>query len=99
MPRILVTGATGFLARAVIRDLRGRGPVFKASRHGSAGVRPCDLTDPAQARALVAAARPSEVYHLVGDTRSAGWDGMWRAHVTTTVNLLEALAARGQPVR
>ncbi len=99
MRRILVTGARGFLAGPLIARLEGRGRLFKAGRSAAPGVRRCDLADPEDARALVGDARPNEVYHLAGTTRARDWDGMWRAHVTATVNLLEALAARGAPVR
>lgn len=99
MRRILVTGARGFLAGPLIARLERRGRVFKIGRTAAPGVSAVDLTDPAQARAAVSAARPHEVYHLAGATKSPDWDAMWRAHVSTTVNLLEALASRGAPVR
>jgi GDP-4-dehydro-6-deoxy-D-mannose reductase len=99
MRRILVTGAGGFLARPLIARLEGRGRLFMTSRSASPGVRAFDLSDPAAARAAVRAARPDEVYHLAGTTRAGDWDGMWRTHVSSTVHLLEALAARRAPVR
>jgi GDP-4-dehydro-6-deoxy-D-mannose reductase len=92
MRRILVTGASGFLAGHLIARLEGRRPVIKIGRER-------DLADPGQARAAVRAARPDEVYHLAGTTRAKDWDGMWRAHVTATVNILQALADAGRPVR
>lgn len=91
--RVLVTGAGGFLAGPLIARLE------------KSGVRPlrlapgADLSDPAAARAAVAAARPDRVYHLAGTTRATSWDAQWRAHATATANLLEALASRGAPVR
>lgn len=97
--RVLVTGAGGFLARALVARLERRVPVFKAGRAAAPGVRAFDLRDPERARALVAAARPRRVYHLAGDARARDWDGLWRSHVAATVNLLEALTARGEPVR
>ena len=99
MRRILITGARGFLAGPLIARLERRGRLIKIGRSAAPGVLRYDLSDPEEARALAAAARPDEVYHLAGTTRARDWDGMWRAHVSCTVNLLEALAARGAPVR
>ncbi len=47
----------------------------------------------------MSAARPDEVYHIAGTTRARAWDDLWRAHVTSTVNLLNALSSRAAPVR
>lgn len=99
MRRILVTGARGFLAGPLIERLSGRARLFKIGRSAAPGVRPFDLTDPEQARAAVRAARPDEIYHLAGTTRARDWEDAWGAHVTATVNLLEAAAARGRRVR
>ncbi|MDE2512018.1 MAG: GDP-mannose 4,6-dehydratase [Elusimicrobia bacterium] len=99
MRRILITGAGGFLAGPLIARLEGRASLYKAARTAAPGVRAWDLADPDQARALVAAARPDEVYHLAGTTRVQDWNGRWRAHVSSTVNLLEALASTRRPVR
>ncbi len=99
MRRILIAGARGFLAGPLIARLEKHARPFKISLHASRGIRPFDLSDPAQARAAVRAVRPDEVYLLAGTTRARGWNEMWRAHVTATVNLLEALAARRAPVR
>lgn len=99
MRRILVTGAGGFLAGPLIDRLEKGGRVFKLGRTASPGISVFDLSDAAAARAAVGATRPDEVYHLAGTARGSGWDAMWRTHVSATVNLLEALAARGAPVR
>lgn len=99
MRRILVTGAGGFLAGPLIARLEERGRVFKIGRTPARGIAAFDLSDPDAARAAVRAARPDEVYHLAGTTRVRDWDGLWSAHVSATVNLLEALAARRAPVR
>jgi len=99
MRRILVTGARGFLAGPLIERLEGRAEIVRIGRTAAPGVRVFDLTDPAAARAAVRAARADEVYHLAGTTRARDWDGLWLAHVAATVNLLEALAARGAPAR
>jgi GDP-4-dehydro-6-deoxy-D-mannose reductase len=99
MRRILITGAGGFLAGPLIARLKGRAVLYKTARTASPGIHAWDLTDPDQARALARAARPDEVYHLAGTTRASEWDGRWSAHVTSTVNLLEALTAAAKHVR
>lgn len=93
MKRILVTGAGGFLAGPLLKRLRGRARVIAPSRAA------CDLTDARAARALVRRARPDLVYHLAGVTRAPDWNGLWKPHVTATVNLLSALAESGRRVR
>ncbi|MDE2292987.1 MAG: NAD-dependent epimerase/dehydratase family protein, partial [Elusimicrobia bacterium] len=90
---------SGFLAAPLLARLAGRARVVRLSRRGGPGLLRCDLSDPSQALAAVRAARPGLVYHFAGDARAPGWDAMWRAHVTATVNLFEALAALGAPVR
>jgi GDP-4-dehydro-6-deoxy-D-mannose reductase len=99
MRRILITGAGGFLAGPLIARLEHRGRLFKIGRAEAPGIRSFDLSSPAHARDAVRAARPDEVYHLAGGTRGRGWDALWRSHATATINLMEALAARGAPVR
>ncbi len=93
MKRILVTGAGGFLAGPLLERLKGRARVIAPSRAA------CDLTDARAARALISRARPDLVYHLAGVTRAPDWSGLWRPHVTATVNLLAALAESGRRVR
>ncbi len=96
--RILVTGARGFLAGALRAELKKRlqrSKVFLTGRRPARGLIVCDLLDPCAARRLIARTRPSLVFHLAGTTRALDWEGLWRAHVTATRNLLEALRARG----
>jgi GDP-4-dehydro-6-deoxy-D-mannose reductase len=97
--RILITGAGGFLAGPLTKLLRGRGRIVRLGRTPAPGILACDLSDPAAARAAVRTAAPDVVFHLSGLTGSNDWDALWRAHATATVNLMEALAARGEPVR
>jgi GDP-4-dehydro-6-deoxy-D-mannose reductase len=99
MRRVLVTGARGFLAGPLIARLERKRLLFKIGRTAGRGVRRCDLTDPAQARAAVLSARPDEIYHLAGTTSARDWNEWWGAHVTATVNLLEALASTGKSAR
>ncbi|MBI4061464.1 MAG: NAD-dependent epimerase/dehydratase family protein, partial [Elusimicrobia bacterium] len=96
--RILVTGAGGFLAGPLLERLKGRAGVFHLARTPAPGRIACDLADPAAAREAVRRVRPDLVYHLAG-ARVSDWEGLWRSHVTATVNLLEALASSGRPAR
>jgi len=99
MRRILVTGAGGFLAGPLLERLKGRANVFGLSRSRRRGGIACDLSDPGAARDAVRRVRPDLVYHLAGVTRAPDWNGLWGAHVTATVNLLQALADAGRPAR
>lgn len=99
MRRVLVAGAGGFLAAPLLRRLAGRATVVRLNRSPRPGALAFDLSDPAQARAAVAAARPDQVYLLAGTTKPASWDELWRAHVAATVNLLDALSGAGRPAR
>jgi GDP-4-dehydro-6-deoxy-D-mannose reductase len=93
---ILITGAAGFLAGPTCREALHRWPrarVFRSDLRPEPGIRPCDLLEPESARRLVAASRPDLVFHLAGMARSADPGTLWRAHVTTTINLMEALQA------
>jgi GDP-4-dehydro-6-deoxy-D-mannose reductase len=79
--RVLVTGAHGFTGRHLVATLRadphvdvlGTGRSDRPAA-GCAAYRPCDFTDDAQVRALVAWAQPDVVYHLAaawGDAPAA----------------------------
>ncbi len=99
MRKILVTGAGGFLAGPLLEQLKARTGVFRLARTPGPGRIACDLADPVCARDAVRRLRPDLIYHLAGVTRAPDWNGLWRAHVSATINLLEALAAAGRPVR
>ncbi|MBI3298590.1 MAG: NAD(P)-dependent oxidoreductase [Elusimicrobia bacterium] len=90
--RVLVTGANGFLASALLPLLKKRLPrakVVAASRKTS------DLADCGAARRLIARARPDLVMHLAGARPPADLDALWRDNVTATIRLCAALRGTG----
>lgn len=69
MKRVLVTGAGGFLGRALVGALTARGAEVVAAGHGAEhGV---DFRLPEAVFELVAQARPDAVVHLAGTSRAA----------------------------
>lgn len=94
MKRVLVTGAGGYLAAALVPLLRRRLPRARltlAARRPRAGLRAADLSDPAEAARLVRAARPDLVYHLAGGRGASEPDALWRDHVASVLNVGTAL--------
>ena len=101
--RVFVTGATGFVGRAVTAELLRRGyEVIAASRGGqglsweglgsAAGVR-CDVTDPRSVEWALRDTQPGAAVHLVGIITQKGRQSFKRVHVDGTLNLLKALRA------
>ncbi|MBI4677697.1 MAG: GDP-mannose 4,6-dehydratase [Elusimicrobia bacterium] len=91
---ILITGAAGFLAGPLYREARRLWQACRLVRTDLAagpGIAACDLLDAGEARALVRRARPDLVFHLAGTARPLPPAQLWTAHVTATLNLLEAL--------
>ena len=68
--RILVTGASGFVGRHLLRALRERGDEVIAAGHASDGEEfvALNLTDAENVRAVVDVARADVVYHLAAQT-------------------------------
>ena len=97
MSRVLVTGASGFVGRGVVRAIKAAGhDVIAASRSGRDVEGACglglDVTDPVSVRQAVLAAHPEAVVHLVGIIAEKGAQTFKRVHVEATRNVLAALA-------
>jgi GDP-4-dehydro-6-deoxy-D-mannose reductase len=98
--RVLVTGASGFVARAVLRRLHALGlEAFAVSRHSRtsvAGEQCVVLSRPDDASAVLETMRsvdPQVVIHLAGISAATNYLELYRANVVFAANLLDAAAA------
>lgn len=97
--RWLVTGASGFVGRHLLRALRDAGHDAVGLGLGPASGNSCDITDPAAVRAAVLRVRPDRVAHLAGIAFApgAGAGEFRRVHVGGTRHLLAACAELPSP--
>jgi nucleoside-diphosphate-sugar epimerase len=93
-PVVLVTGASGFIGRYAAEALKKRGWDVLATNRSHA-----DLNDPAEARVLVAKAKPQSIVHAAGLTRAPGPLAFWDGNVSMTLNLAEAALSLPRPPR
>ncbi|PNY82592.1 complex I NDUFA9 subunit family protein [Deinococcus koreensis] len=93
--RVLVTGASGFVGRAITQALLDAGHgVWAGSRRGeglgAAQGLTLDVTDPGSVQRAVGQADPEAVIHLVGIIQEEGRQTFERVHVEGTRNVLAA---------
>lgn len=99
--KILVTGASGFVGKAIVAELVRRGHTVAAGSRrgeglpGAPGVT-LDVTDPASVLRAVAGAEPDALVHLVGIIAEEGTQTFARVHLEGTRHVL---AAAPRPVR
>ncbi|CAM4050291.1 complex I NDUFA9 subunit family protein [Deinococcus marmoris] len=94
--KILVTGGTGFVGQAIVKELVSRGHhVWAGSREGKQGgagqAITLDVTDPASVLAAVAKVDPDAVVHLVGIIAEKGAQTFQAVHVEGTRHVLAAV--------
>lgn len=96
--RILVTGASGFVGRICVSELRRRfcgATIFAAAQKPLEGGIACDLTNRDATTEMVAHVRPDAVLHLAGQASvgSGSAETTWRTNVAGTLNLADAVAS------
>lgn len=98
--RVLVTGASGFVGRAVLNELRKRGleavAVSRTVLPGITGEAARLLSDPSDAaelRDLLLSVEPQIVLHLAGVATAPSYSDLYEANVVFAANLLDAALA------
>jgi nucleoside-diphosphate-sugar epimerase len=109
MKKVLVTGATGALGKAVIAAIAGasarssttasRWQVFPCSRSAAVeATLSLDVRDPTRVNSVIRELKPDLVLHLAA-TLSDDFDEAFAVNVSGARNLCEAIAASGHPTR
>ncbi|MGA0133285.1 MAG: NAD-dependent epimerase/dehydratase family protein [Opitutales bacterium] len=95
----LVTGASGFTGRHLVRTLRSRGDRVTCVGRAPDNDQQCDLADGVRLAEVVRSARPDRVIHLAGVSRaeSDDPDGLNRINVAGAEALLRACAQLASP--
>ncbi len=92
--RILVTGSSGFVGKALVEKLRSAGHVVTGlSRQPERDALFGDLLQPQTLGSAMASFKPELVYHLAAQTALKGEPaGGYRANIDGTANLIRAVA-------
>jgi nucleoside-diphosphate-sugar epimerase len=99
--RVLITGASGLIGRAIVPHLRDVGvEAHEVSRQAPESPRshPVDLSDADAADALIRRISPSTIFHLAGGHGSSSRD-LSAANVRTAVNVMNGAARLSLPPR
>jgi GDP-4-dehydro-6-deoxy-D-mannose reductase len=95
--KAVVTGSSGFVGRHLVPHLQARGDDVVTIDHN--GTPPVDVTDAAEVRAVLQAARPDAVYHLAALSHvGRSWDApetVFRVNALGALNVLQACADAG----
>lgn len=88
---VLVTGASGFSAKALVKLLGDKQLILLSSReqHKENAVQ-CDLSDVDRLKEVVSDVQPSGIYHLAGSFTNS-YESDFQANVATTKNVLDAV--------
>ena len=98
---VLITGAAGFTGAHMAAELQAAGYQVEGCRQSGPALAHaqhlCDLTQPAQVRALVARVRPDHVVHLaaLSHVQHGDPEAFYRVNLFAALHVLEALAAEG----
>ncbi|MCC6355878.1 MAG: NAD(P)-dependent oxidoreductase [Verrucomicrobiae bacterium] len=96
-PRILVTGGTGFIGRAIVERLRAEYGDAAVCAQGRSGECALDLLDAASVRSRIPGGAWTHVVHACGCHGRMPERDMFLLHATATQNLLEAFASGPRP--
>jgi nucleoside-diphosphate-sugar epimerase len=93
--RILVTGSQGYLGSRLCAFLKKKFPrarlVGTSRRSTRPGEHACSFEKGVAVQDLLAAVRPTLVFHCIGTIAPGPWDRLVRAHLLPMTNLLEAV--------
>ncbi|MBL0059189.1 MAG: NAD(P)-dependent oxidoreductase [Elusimicrobia bacterium] len=95
--RLLITGSRGYLGSRLLDYLRAQDPrasILGVSRHSRRqGELACQFDNALSVRKTLVSNRPDIVFHCVGTTLPGPWEALVRAHLLSTINVLEAVRA------